>query len=83
MQLVDRNTDTAYVLPGTQTAARCAAYHSEAVSSQRLLVILGTGLLAIAGPAVLDTLAQATSASAQVLLEIGRFGLVAYQVFGR
>jgi hypothetical protein len=83
MQLIDKNTDTAYMLPGRQTAARCAACHSEVVSSERLLVILVTGLLAIAGPAVLDTLAQATSASAHVLFEIGRFGMVAYQIFGR
>jgi len=83
MQLTDHNTDTTYILPGSQTAATRAAYHSGAVSSERLLVILGTGLLAIAGPSVLDALAQATSASALFLLDIGRIGLVAYQIFGR
>jgi hypothetical protein len=44
MQLTDRNTDTTYILPGRQTAATHAAYHSGAVSSQRLLVFSARAL---------------------------------------
>jgi hypothetical protein len=83
MQLIDHNTDTSYIVPGPEPFSSRVARPSGAATSQRLCVILGAAVLVIAGPSVLDTLAQATLASAQLLLEIGRIVLVAYQMFGR
>jgi hypothetical protein len=82
MQLLDRNTDTTYFALGSQTVTTFAACRPGAEMSRRLWVILGAGILAAAGPAVLNTVEQVTLASLQLLLEIARLGLVAYQVFG-
>jgi hypothetical protein len=83
MQLIDRNTDTTHVLLGNEPVSPRRAGPGAATTSQRLWVTVGAGALVIAGPPVLGTLAQATLASAEVLLEISRVALVAYQMFGR
>jgi hypothetical protein len=83
VQLIDRNTDTTYIVVGSEPFSPRMTRPSGAATSQRLCVILGAAVLVIAGPSVLDTLAQATLASAQLLLEIGRMGLVAYEMFGK
>jgi hypothetical protein len=68
---------------GTWLAAGRPGVGSEGAHPQRLSAILGASLFAIAGPTVLNTIATASFVSLQVLLEIGRFGAVAYQIFGR
>jgi hypothetical protein len=85
MQLIDHN-----VVTGTNDGLlRCPSYarpktlalrHS---SAQRLLAMLIVSLVVVGGPAVLNALAETSLASIQVLLEICRFGLVAYQILGR
>ncbi len=85
MQLIDHNAVT-----GTNDGLlRCPSYartktlalrHS---SAQRLLAMLIVSLVVVGGPAVLNALAETSLASIQVLLEICRFGLVAYQILGR
>ncbi len=52
-------------------------------ASDRLLVLLSSGLLIVGGPTILNTVTQASVASLQILLEICHFGLVAYQIVGR
>jgi hypothetical protein len=52
-------------------------------SSKRLLVLLGSGLAIAGGPPVLDTAIQASLSAVQILLEICRVSLVAYQILGR
>jgi hypothetical protein len=85
MQLIDHN-----VVTGTNDGLlRCPSYartktlalwHS---SEQRLLAMLIVSLVVVGGPTVLNALAETSLASIQVLLEICRFGLVAYQILGR
>jgi hypothetical protein len=83
VQLIDRNTDTTYIVVGSEPFSPRMARPTGAATSQRLWMILGAALFVIAGPSVLDAVAQATLASARLLLEIGRMGLVAYEMFGK
>ena len=83
MQLIDRNTDTSYIVLGSEPFSPPVACPSAAATSQRLCVIFGAVVLVIAGPSVLDTLVRTTFASAQLVLEIVRIVLVAYQMFGK
>jgi hypothetical protein len=83
MQLIDRNTDTTYIVLGSEPFSPRMARPSRAATSHRLWVILGAAVLVFAGPSVLDTLAEATLASAQLPLDIGRIVLVAYEILGR
>jgi hypothetical protein len=77
MQLIE-NTTHAYQLNGLP----CAKEVSPAVSN-RLLVLLGSSLLVVTGPAILGAVAQASLAAMHLFLEICRIGLVAYQILGR
>jgi hypothetical protein len=76
-------TEGATAPGGTWPAAGRLGVGSQGAHPQRLSAVLGASLFAIAGPAVLNTIAAASFVSLQVLLEIGRFGAVAYQIFGR
>ena len=85
MQLIDHNTvtganDGLLRCPSFARTKTLAIRHS---SAQRLLAMLIVSLVVVGGPAVLNALAETSLASIQVLLEICRFGLVAYQILGR
>ena len=85
MQLIDRNTvtgthDGLLRFPSYARTKTLASRHS---SAQRLLAMASVSLVVVGGPAVLNALAETSLASIQVLLEICRFGLVAYQILGR
>jgi hypothetical protein len=85
MQLIDRNTvtgtnDGLLRYPSYARTKTLAIRHS---SAQRLLAMLSVSLVVVGGPAVLNALAETSLASIQVLMEICRFGLVAYQILGR
>jgi hypothetical protein len=67
----------------TGSAAGRPGVASQGTHPQRLSAILGASLFAIAGPAILNTIATASLFSLQVLLEIARYGAVAYQIFDR
>jgi len=47
-----------------------------------LLSILGSSLLVIVGPSILHTAAHVSLISIQILLEVGKLGLAAFQIFG-
>jgi hypothetical protein len=47
-----------------------------------LFSILGSGLLAVAGPMISCTVTQVSLVSIQILLELGRLGLATLQTFG-
>lgn len=86
MQRIDRNIHAALDrdvrgIGPDQTARPTLPFQT--VVSERLLVILASGVLAVAGPVLLNTIAQASFASVQVLLEFCHVGLVAFQIFGR
>jgi hypothetical protein len=52
-------------------------------ASRRLAVVLSCGLLIAAGPAVLGAVTQASLVAIQIVIEVGRVGLIAYQLVGR
>jgi hypothetical protein len=54
----------------------------EAIGWNRLGVVAGLGLMVTTGPAVLNAIAQTTLVSVRILLEVGHFALVAFQVLG-
>jgi hypothetical protein len=83
MQLIETNAH-AYQCHGLQ-GKQPADYATEVspIVSNRLLVLLSSSLVAVTGPAILGAITQASLAAIQLLLEIGRVGLVAYQILGR
>ncbi len=54
----------------------------EAIGWKRLGVVAGLGLIVTTGPGVLNAIAQTTLISVRILLEVGHFALVAFQVLG-
>lgn len=82
MKLIDHTIVTANSVSETSRREKTSGAHSTAVS-QRLVLILGASLTACGGPVLLNTLGETSLATLQILLEICRFGLVAYQIFGR
>jgi hypothetical protein len=52
-------------------------------ASERLLAMLLAAFVVTASPALLTTVRSAVSLSFQILLEAGRAGLIAFQIFGR
>jgi hypothetical protein len=83
MQLIEKNAHI-YQCHGLQARqpAECATEVSPIVSN-RLFVLLGSSVMAVTGPAILGAVTQASLAAIQLLLEICRVGLVAYQILGR
>ena len=85
MQPTDCNTHAAQCqsLPRSRINDTASEAISAGVSvSQRLLVLLASGLIAVTGPVILNTVTQASLVSIHILLEFGHFGLVAFQIFG-
>jgi hypothetical protein len=83
MQTSDRNPETKRGLLEEQTdPATCVALVPRPVVPRLLLSILGSGLLVIVGPSILRTVAHVSLLSIQILLEVGRLGLAAFQIFG-
>jgi hypothetical protein len=58
------------------------ALASRPVVLKLLLWIFGSGLLVAAGPVTVRTVADASLISIQILLDLGRLGLAAFQIFG-
>ncbi len=84
MQTSDRNRETKHDLPGERRdSATRMALAPRRVASKLLLSILGCGALVIAGPTTLRTMAHVSLISIQILLELGRLGLAACQIFGK
>lgn len=95
MQLVDTNIDSVLYIAhrssprnaaGRATSGRIGCSISRlkgASASGRLLALLIAGLLVAASPALLYTVFSAVSLSFRILLEAGRAGLIAFQIFGR
>jgi hypothetical protein len=82
MQLIDNNTlSHCQGFPADQSRERAGEARIDACG--RLLVLLSSSLLIVGGPTILDTVTQTSVASLGILFEIGHFGLIAYQIFGR
>ncbi len=83
MQTSDLNREAKHRLreDGTDSAARMALA-SHPVVLKVLLSILGSGLIAIVGPVTWNTVAHVSFLSIQIVLELGRLGLAAIQIFG-
>ena len=79
MQLTD-NTRCMQIFPG-RTLGHASGAAVDA--SRRLAVLLSCGLLIAAGPAVLGAVTQASLVAIQIVIEVGRVGLIAYQLVGR
>jgi hypothetical protein len=81
MQLIENNVyacEAGHVKAGRRVDCR----EVSPTVSNRLLVLLGSGLVVVTGPAILGAVLEASLAAIQLLLEIGRVGLIAYQIFG-
>jgi hypothetical protein len=52
-------------------------------ASERLLALTLAGLLVAASPTLVNTVRSVVSLTFQILLEAGRAGLIAFQIFGR
>ena len=84
MQTSDRNIETRHGLPAERTdSGTRLALASHWVSWRLVLSILGSGLLVIAGPTTLRMIAHVSLISIQIVLELGRLGLAAFQIFGK
>jgi hypothetical protein len=87
MQLIENSVHNAqYRVPWR--AAGCQRYQAgdrgdAAATLNRLLIVLSCGFAAVIGPGILDAVARTSFTASQLLLEICRMCLVAYQVFGR
>ena len=80
MQTFDRNVQTRHSPEGRTDSATRVAFASHGAFSKLLSPILVSSLLLIAGPVVLPAIAQASLISIQILLQLGRLGLAAFQV---
>jgi len=83
MQTSDRNMEAKHRLraEGTDSTTRMSLA-SHPVVLKLLLSILGSGLIVIVGPVTWNTVAYVSLISIQILLEVGRLGLAAFQIFG-
>jgi hypothetical protein len=52
-------------------------------ASARLLVMMLAAFVVAASPALLGTIRSAVALALQILLEVGHFGFIAFQIFGR
>ena len=52
-------------------------------ASARLLALMVAALILAAGPALLSTIRSTVSLSLQILLQVGHFGSIALEIFGR
>jgi predicted thioesterase len=82
MQIIDNNIDMTCSRAASETLTS-PALNQRLATSQRLSAILGVGVVALAGPAMVETLTRAALSCLQIVLEMGQLGLVAYQIFGR
>ncbi|MBV9884997.1 MAG: hypothetical protein JO119_00465 [Acidobacteria bacterium] len=89
MQLVDSKLYIAN-LPALQVVQRRAASNLNLISrlkaasaSTRLLALMLAALLVAASPALLGTIRSAVALALQILLQVGHFGFIAFQIFGR
>jgi hypothetical protein len=84
MYLIDKNAHTSYRRPGRiSDRAVCRVFPKRDVVSRRLVVILASALAVVAGPVILNTIAQGSLTSVQILFEFCRLSRVAFQIFGR
>ena len=84
MKLIDHTTVTANCVSETSRRGEMKASGAyRRATSQQLVLILGASLTACGGPVLLNTLCETSLATLQILFEICRLGLVAYQIFGR
>jgi hypothetical protein len=83
MQLLENNSHTTQYQCLKIGSSRDSAEGAPAGASKRLLVLLGSGLAIAGAPALLDPVTNAAFAAIQVLLDICRVSVVAYQIFGR
>jgi hypothetical protein len=84
MYLIDNKTHTYYRQPESiSDRAVWRAFPKRDVASRRLLVILASTLAVVAGPVILNTIAQGSLTSVHILFEFCRLGRVAFQIFGR
>ena len=83
MQLLENNSHTKQGRCFNADPSRDCPEGVRSAASKRLLVLLGSSLAIAGGPALLDPVANAAFAAFQVLLDICRVSVVAYQIFGR
>jgi hypothetical protein len=83
MQLLENNSHTTRSQCLKIGPSRDCAEGVRTGASKRLLVLLGAGLAIAGAPALLDPVTNAAFAAIQVLLDICRLSVVAYQIFGR
>jgi hypothetical protein len=82
MQLLENTVHSTTQHLKVQPSQVCAE-GVRSTASKRLLVLLGSGLAIAGGPALLDPVTNAAFAAIQILLDICRLSVVAYQIFGR
>lgn len=86
MQHIDNKLYIAWSRKSSQStveAPSMATRLARTTASERLSILVIGGLLAVAGPTLVSTVANAASLSLSVLVEFSHIGLVAFQVFGR
>ncbi len=54
-----------------------------ASASTRLLTLMLAALIAAASPVLLATIRSSVALALQILLQVGHFGFIAFQIFGR
>jgi len=91
MQLVDsklyiENLAALRIAHRSATAERhrnLTAQLKSASASARLLAMMLAAFVVAASPALLGTIRSAVTLALQILLEVGHFGFIAFQIFGR
>jgi len=83
MQLIENTSHTTKCQCLKIDPSRDCAQGVPSAAPKRLLVLLGSGLAIAGGPALLDPVTNVAFSAIQILLDICRVSLVAYQIFGR
>jgi hypothetical protein len=79
MQTSDCNLETRN---GSANVAAGRVFASEPTIVKLLFAIVGSGVLAVAGPTISYTVTHLGLISLQILLQVGRLVLATFQVFG-
>ncbi len=84
MQTLNRNLETRNASSNERkSSAGDRVVASQPTTVKLLFAVIGSGVLAVAGPTVSHTVTHVGLISLQILLELGRLGLAAFQIFGK
>src|SRR5579862_2777744 len=82
-RLASRGTDLRFGGAHGDASAALLSWLKATSASARLLAMMLAAFVVAASPALLGTIRSALTLALQILLEVGHFGFIAFQIFGR